>query len=207
VHWINCQTFDRCVNGVNVTTDVTTDMTPITKYTLFVDSYETRIALYESIHNLSQVLEWTQTHDNICLISAQTIFDTNQILCAINKSIDNKNNNKLITKRLNKEILFSLSLSKNITESLKTFGVTPTDDSLPVIVLSVDQMNDTLNTEVFDKIDGKLLAIDSLKSLRNDSLIDKIYNLKNCTNESQKWDLIVTRIATKDIVWFHFIDN
>ncbi|CAG2168436.1 unnamed protein product [Oppiella nova] len=96
---------------------------------------------------------------------------------------------------------FTLTLiSFKITESLKTFGVTPTDDSLPVIVLSVDQMNDTLNTEVFDKIDGKLVAMDSLKSLRNDSLIDKIYNLKNCTNESQKWDLIVTRIATKDIV-------
>ncbi|CAG2100987.1 unnamed protein product [Medioppia subpectinata] len=175
-------------------------MTKPLKCRLFLDSYETRIALYESIHNLPQILQLMQTNDNLCLINAKTVFDVNHLLCAINKSIGYKMIDKLITKQVNKEILFSLSLSKNITDSLNTFGVKPSDHTLPIIAISVDQINDTLNTYFFDQIDGKALPIESLKCLRDDSLIDRIYKLKDTSSESEKWDLIVSRLATKDII-------
>lgn len=62
-----------------------------------------------------------------------------------------------------------------IKEGLKTFGVNENSDSLPVIVLVVREVNDCdVKEDIFHKIKGKLLPIESLKSLRDESLIQKV---------------------------------
>jgi len=88
----------------------------------------------------------------------------------------------VLLKFVNIHVFYYLIENFQIKEGLKTFGVNESSESLPIIVLVVNQLSDnSTNTNLFDQIKGKLLPIESLKTLRNESLIDKVLLIAHST--------------------------
>merc|ERR1711915_722618 len=68
------------------------------------------------------------------LVSPRLLCHTLPLLIAIEKSIQSQDIGKMITRTIFTEVLYNLSFTKNITESLKTFGVKEDETSFIAVL-------------------------------------------------------------------------
>ncbi|BES92578.1 Kinase Hypothetical protein protein CGI-121 [Nesidiocoris tenuis] len=117
------------------------------------------------------------------------------VLQAAYKASQAKIKGKLITKTIYTEILYNLSPSKNITQSLATFGAQETDTEL---LLAHFGVSETLQS-ILSQIQGNFFK--PTENIGNPEQIVKFYNIKPIESTVTPIEnSVVSRIATRGVV-------
>lgn len=153
-----------------------------------------KIKFYRNVTNVPQLRQEVMSGKLKCgLVKPNLIVSPLQIVVAANKALTAE---KLKTRTIYTEILFNLSISKNITQSLQTFGIGDKDEDVLVIV--IDQNNES-NDDIFDRIEGEESHLDACKEIVNMSAVKSIYKINDVESKSvDVLDSVLTRIAAKD---------
>lgn len=151
-----------------------------------------RIRLYKDVKNVGEIRKKLfEGKLNCCLLKPSLILDPFQVAVAANKAIVAEN---LTTKTIFTEILFNLSISKNITASLKTFGIDESDKNILVVFINkCDEVPETV-----DFINGEEVNVSEICELTNIDLMKKTYKISEEEfKNNDLLDSVVSRIATK----------
>ena len=102
-----------------------------------------RLIVFDGVKNASDVRsKVTGGKVAASLVSPRLLCHTLPLLIAIEKSIQSRKIGKMITRTIFTEVLYNLSFTKNITESLKTFGVKEDETSFLAVLFDDDDNND-----------------------------------------------------------------
>lgn len=132
------------------------------------------------------------------LISRALIVDPFQILVAVNNALLSSENSSMITKSLTTEILFNLSSTKNITQSLMDVGANDQDEDMIVAIIS--KFFNIPEMKIFHEkcITGQKADISELNKNIDKNYIKLYYKIKQIeNNNSNLLDSVITRIACK----------
>lgn len=130
------------------------------------------------------------------IINADLILDPFQIVVAANKAVVSHQLGSMVTKSLSTEILYNLSIHKNISQSLGTFGTNANNTKLVVAIIN-NEIN--YNSErIMCEITGKSWPIGSIKDICNIESVKKTYNIENEYPTESILDLIITKISCKN---------
>lgn len=120
---------------------------------------------------------------------------------AANKAVVSQKFGGMVTRSVYSEILYNLSITKNISQSLTRFGVETGQDLLVCFIIGTESDK---TEQILSQIDGEMRPITELRNLSDLIAIRKAYKLERLDTKSD-YDLldnIVSRIATKNIVSF-----
>lgn len=155
------------------------------------------IKLFDNVKNMSTLKQKILSGSfECCLIKPDLILDPFQIAVAANKALVAE---KLTTRTVYSEILFNLSVSKNITQSLQTFGI---NDNMTRVLAAVIVRNEEESKEntVYKEIDGEEVSLSKLKDFNDVAAIQKLYKLSKLETENSLLESIVSKIATKELI-------
>uniref|UniRef100_A0A8D8ZLH1 EKC/KEOPS complex subunit Tprkb n=2 Tax=Cacopsylla melanoneura TaxID=428564 RepID=A0A8D8ZLH1_9HEMI len=132
---------------------------------------------------LSNVTNTKQLHKLIlagqlkcCLIKPSLIFDPWIVSVAANKAVESELNATMTTKSIYTEILYNLSSSKNISDSLKQFGVQDSDCEVLAVLVTKDGSVEDI-TNIVKLIEGSVVPIQNLKDLCDEKLVCKLHSI------------------------------
>ena len=156
--------------------------------------------LFTNIENSDEIRRKVINGELCCsIIKAALIADPFQVLVAANRAAINAKMNRLTTKSLYTEVLFNLSISKNISRSLMEFGITDNDKNILVVV--IHKKNDDESKLITDHIKGENMSISRLSEFTDLELIRKTYKIdKDELTVSNLTNSIVSRISCKDFI-------
>ncbi|KAK2581792.1 hypothetical protein KPH14_002267 [Odynerus spinipes] len=156
--------------------------------------------LFKNVQNTAEIRRKVVSGDFACCILKPTyIVDPFQVIIAANKAILNEKSNQLITKSKFTEILFYLSMTKNISRSLADFGVS--DDDKNILVVTIHKANEQESTlkRIVEVVKGEKVSLEELKELTNLELARKYYKIdKEELNVSNFIDSVISKMACKD---------
>lgn len=135
------------------------------------------------------------------LIKKKFIVDPFQIVVATNNAYLSNKNSSMKTKSLATEILYNLSSSNKISESLNDIGANDQDNDM--IVALVSTFPNVPEMKIFHDICIEGNETDLLKHTENidDNFIKSYYRINQKeSNTSTLLDSIVTRIACKTVI-------
>ncbi|KAK2746728.1 hypothetical protein FQN55_005455 [Onygenales sp. PD_40] len=142
------------------------------------------VALYRDLQNaqfLREQLLTGNTEFEYAFIDASTILSTTHILAAVFRAVNDHQNNRLKSKNVHSEIVYSLSPNNNIAESFRKFGITDATKDLLVVKFSTspDITHDSVAQHLEKAIEGKPLPFDdeNLRLVSDISKIKKAYKL------------------------------
>ncbi|OWF48330.1 EKC/KEOPS complex subunit Tprkb-like [Mizuhopecten yessoensis] len=166
---------------------------------LYPDSTVT-LALFKNVDNAKELRQCVMTGKfEAALLKTSMIIDPFQVIVAANRAVHLNKVNKMMTKNVHTEILFSLSPTKNISESFRKFGLADTDRS--VVVAIMDDIDGTVLNSVLTYMQGELIDVAEVESLADIALIKKIYKITDTElTTCSLSNAIVARISSKDIV-------
>ncbi|KAJ3058879.1 hypothetical protein HDU98_005059 [Podochytrium sp. JEL0797] len=135
--------------------------------------------LFESVKNAkdikSKVIAGSPDMPQCVMVNPAMILDAFQLQTACVRAYMNQSQNAMKTKTILSEILFSLSPTLNISESMKRFGLS--DSSTSIFVLFPSSVNTHENDQMVDKIvnaiDGECVPIESFSRLADLKAIKK----------------------------------
>jgi len=107
-----------------------------------------------------------------CLIKPSLVPSELVVATAANKACLARQRANMKTRSINTEILFNMSSSSNITDSLKRFGVD--DAATEVLVAGVDKDLE----EVKKTVDGEWVEMDLLPTFLDNKTLTKLHKLK-----------------------------
>ncbi|XP_042226024.1 EKC/KEOPS complex subunit Tprkb-like isoform X2 [Homarus americanus] len=94
------------------------------------------ILLYSKVENAAEVRQLIMKGQvEASLIKPAMVVDTFQVIVAANKAVRSLAAKKMVTRSVFAEIIFNLSPTKNITDSLKNFGLGDGDTEILAVVL------------------------------------------------------------------------
>ncbi|KJH48494.1 kinase binding protein [Dictyocaulus viviparus] len=171
-------------------------------YELQPDPYDTtqrraiRICLFTDVknavsskHQLRNKLRSGEI--DAAMIRAELVLQLFVVLAAANRAVHQAAHNRLATRSLSAELVYSLSPSRNISDSLVTFGIA--DTSKNVLVCIFDDKDGSMMKKLAKEIDGRAESLDKLSTLT------LIYQLDESTfNGDSISDHILSRIIAKD---------
>lgn len=150
------------------------------------------IRLFRNVKNTPELRKNIMDGTLKCaIIKPSLIVDPFVITLAANKALTSP---KMITRTVYTEILFNLSISKNITPSLQLFGID--DKETDILVVGVDKVDE--NGSVFEGIDGEEVDVKTLGNLRDEKAIQKAYKLKEDEVRRDLLGAVCNRICIKD---------
>ncbi|VDN55261.1 unnamed protein product [Dracunculus medinensis] len=157
-----------------------------------------RLSLYKDVKNAVELREALRCGSiDAALIRAELCLEVFMVLAAANRAVHQAAHNRLSTRSLHAELVYSLSPTRNIAESLLNFGISETSKNL--LIGLFDDENGEKMKELSKKIDGKSVNLDDLPKFTNYDLIKKVYKVGDSEfNHETICDLIVMKIATKD---------
>uniref|UniRef100_A0A1B6C578 EKC/KEOPS complex subunit CGI121 n=1 Tax=Clastoptera arizonana TaxID=38151 RepID=A0A1B6C578_9HEMI len=159
-----------------------------------------QFALMSDVKNIKGIRESVLNQTLKCaIVKANLIVDVFQLLIAANKAVISQALGKLTSKTLYTEVLFNLSLSKNISQSLVKFGI---DDSVTdvIVILIGENKSDLKMDNILSVIDGYHQDFSQLLKYTNIKLVKQIYKICDLElTKSTLLDLIISKIAFKDI--------
>lgn len=156
------------------------------------------VAMFKDVRKIDEL----KTHIvggeiDAAIVSSRMICDLFQILVAANKAVNAKTTGKLKTRNINSEVVFCLSPSNSITDSLKKFGVSPEDSA--VIAVTVDDFDGQKMQVVLQHIDGEMVPLEQLHRYTDEDTVKKVYKINDVElQKSSLLDSVVTRIAVKE---------
>jgi EKC/KEOPS complex subunit CGI121/TPRKB len=171
--------------------DYSCELDPATKTTL-------QVYLIRNVKNVEEIRKNIISGDWKCaIIKPSLILDPLQIVVAANKAVVSEKCNSMVTRTVYAEILYNLSLTKNITQSLSKFGIEKETDIL-VCFLKTPHMD--CSEQVLSKIKGDTGPISDLKDLTDLTKIKNVYKLNDVQNNIDLLGLVISRMVTKSFV-------
>ncbi|KAG4412201.1 hypothetical protein IFR04_014661 [Cadophora malorum] len=148
-------------------------------------NYDLHIALYRNVTNadfLHQQLLAGNTNFEYALIDASVILSKVHILAAAYRAVNDLLENRLRSRNVHSEIVFSLSPNNNIAESFRRFGITPTTSTLLIIKLSTPTSPFSISditAHLSSSIEGENIPFtdENLAEMVDEKRVRKIYKL------------------------------
>lgn len=156
-------------------------------------------ALLSDVKNTKELREQIFANKlKCCLIKPSLIVDPWIVAVAANKAIDSELSNTMTTKSVYTEILYNLSSSKNISESLKQFGVQDGDTDVLAVLVTKDESGDEMKS-ILNEIHGSVVPLEDIKKITNEKLISKLHGIseKELT-VSNLFDSILSHMSYKE---------
>ncbi|KAJ8683154.1 hypothetical protein QAD02_018946 [Eretmocerus hayati] len=158
-----------------------------------------KVYMYQNVQNIQEIHEKLVSKElPCCIVKAELVIDPFQIAIAANKAVLNEKYGQMVTRSLFTEIIFNLSISKNITQSLTTFGISKDTSNILVILIHDSGEQEAVEKSVLEQINGNRVSITRLPEFSNVNLIKKTYKVSQEELEvSNLLDSIVSRISDK----------
>jgi len=167
--------------------------------------YTIHIALFHDIKNaafLHQQLLAGNTDFEYALIDASIIVSKLHALAATYRAVNDLIENRLRSRNVHSEIVFSLSPNNNIAESFRRFGITPTTTNLLVIKISKPSQSTTahaIQSHLTANLEGEQVEFSDavLGSMTDLARVKKIYKLNNASGGGGKGGKAVVNGTSK----------
>lgn len=168
------------------------DLDPITNSRI-------KIKLFREVDNVPELRKKIVAGElKCCIINPKLIVDPFQVIVAANKALVAAKHEKLVTRTIYSEILFNLSPSKNMRNSLLQFGID--DKNTDLLVAILDELG-TTSDEIFKSIEGNEYNIEELKNITDLKAVKKAYNISSDEDKSSDLlNVIVNKIVIKDVL-------
>lgn len=156
--------------------------------------------LFKNVQNTAEIKNKVISGDLACCVLKPTyIVNPLQVIIAANKAILNENSNHLVTKSKFTEVLFNLSMTKNISRSLSEFGVSDDDKNILIVAIYKVDERESILKNIVGNVKGEMISLENLKELTNVELAKKYYKIDNEElSISSLTDSIISRMACKD---------
>lgn len=156
-----------------------------------------KIKLFQNVTNVEDIRQRIISGKlDCCVIKPTLIIDPMQIIIAANKAAVSQKQNTLVTRTVYSEILFNLSITKNVTKSLTTFGID--DKHTTILVAVVYKIGDDRHCEdIFQEIEGDKCDIQELVNFVDYNLVKKTYGITDSSN-NHLLNKIVNKIVMKE---------
>ncbi|XP_011704396.1 PREDICTED: EKC/KEOPS complex subunit Tprkb-like [Wasmannia auropunctata] len=160
------------------------------------------LCLFANVENTSEIREKLVAGElRCCVVKASLITDALQAVVAANKAALNATRNRLITRTVYTEILFYLSMSKNISRSLSEFGISDSDRNILVILMHKLGERQAMLDEVLGSVKGERMPISRLPEFTDVNLVKKTYKIdEDELRVSSLADAVVSRISCKEFI-------
>lgn len=159
-----------------------------------------RACIFRDVKNVGELRQALRDGTiDAALIKPELVLEVFTLLAAANRAVHQAAHNRLYTRSLHAELIYSLSPTRNIAESLVTFGIGENSRDLIVGIFN-DESGEKM-VEISKRIDGIPTSLDQLPYLANYEMIKKVYHVSEPEfNEETISDAIIMRIITKDFM-------
>lgn len=159
------------------------------------------LLLFKDVKNSKDIRRKVMNGELTCsVVKAALVADPLQAIVAANKAAVSSKMNQLTTKSIYTELLFNLSISKNISRALTEFGINDNDSNI-LIALIHKKDDKSMLTMIVDSVKGERVSISELSKFTNYELIRKAYKIEDEElNVSSFANSIVSRISCKDFM-------
>ncbi|KAL3474228.1 kinase binding protein CGI-121-domain-containing protein [Aspergillus californicus] len=141
-------------------------------------------ALYKEVQNASYLREQLLSANaefEYAFIDASMILSRAHALSAVFRAVNDYSNERLKSRNIHSEIVFSFSPTNNIADSFRKFGISDTTSSLLVVKVSVapEITNDSVAAHLAQNVQGSCVPFDdeSLSGISDMVKIKKAYKL------------------------------
>ncbi|KAH8596659.1 kinase binding protein CGI-121-domain-containing protein [Bisporella sp. PMI_857] len=156
--------------------------------------YTIHIALFQDVKNASflhQQLLAGNTDFEYALIDASVVVSKLQALAAAYRAVNDLVENRLKSRNVHAEIVFSLSPNNNIAESFRRFGITPTTTNLLIMKVSTPSLpttSEAVQDHLVASIQGIQVAFgdEVLAGMTDLARVRKIYKLNSSSAKGAK---------------------
>lgn len=158
--------------------------------------------LFKDVQNSNELHKKVMDNKlSCCIIKAALIVDPFQVIVAANKAAISAKMTQLTTKTLYTEVLFNLSISKNISRSLAEFGVSDNDKNILIAIIHKECDGYSMSEILMNNIKGERVLISSLPQFTDFDLVKKTYRIdENELNISTLANSVISRISCKDFI-------
>ncbi|XP_043280787.1 EKC/KEOPS complex subunit TPRKB-like [Venturia canescens] len=169
-------------------------------YTLPLDGTTEKLLslyLYTNVCNTKEIRESLMSGKlSCCVIKASLVVDPFQVAIAANKAALREKRSKLTTKSIFTEILYAMSTSSKITDSLVKFGIHDNDKNIVVVMIHRPNEKEKLEEEVLKRINGDRIPISRLNEFTDEPKVKKLYNVEQDELAvSSLLDSVISRIS------------
>lgn len=177
-----------------------------------MDNYSVELdqetGLYCTLHLFADVANTSEIREKLvagklrcCMAKVSLMTDAFQAVVAANKAALSAKRNRLITKTMYTEILFYLSISKNISRSLAEFGISDNDRNILVILVHKLDEEQAMLEEISESIKGERIPLSRLQEFTDVNLVKKTYKIDDDELRiSSLTDAVVSRISCKEFM-------
>ncbi|KAF0706787.1 hypothetical protein DYB37_003219 [Aphanomyces astaci] len=158
------------------------------------------VAYYTDVKNSASLLHKILSNElNVALINADTVVSLFQVHAAASRALLSVQNHSMTTNSLHSELVFNLSGTRNVTDSLRRFGISNQATQVLVCVFDDATALDTVG------IDGVLKPVTSIENHahltpEHIQVLKKHYKIQDLELQvTTLSDAIVSRIATKNV--------
>ena len=164
--------------------------------------YTATFCLFDEVTNISTLRQKVMKKEIDCaLINVDYVTGVFPVLLACNKAVYAKTNKSMKTRSLHTEVLYNLSPSNSITDSLKTFGAADSQKAVICLCLRKEEEGETGAQAIFNMVEGTAKALSCLESFVNVEKCKNIYKITDGESDiGTLEDSIVMRISTKDVL-------
>uniref|UniRef100_A0AC35UCH0 EKC/KEOPS complex subunit TPRKB n=1 Tax=Rhabditophanes sp. KR3021 TaxID=114890 RepID=A0AC35UCH0_9BILA len=160
-----------------------------------------RVCLFTNVQNVPELMELVRTGAiDAAFIKAELVLEPYVLLAAANRTLQQSAHNRMSTRSLAAELIYSLSPTRNISESLINFGIS--DGSQNLICCVFDDAKGSKMVKLAKKIKGTPEKLDKWRDLVHFPSIQKLYKLTQKDLYSEDLcDIISNAIVMKDLVY------
>ena len=158
------------------------------------------VVLFRNVQNPLEIREKLMKGQlDATVINATLIPDILQIFVAANKAAKSRQKGKALTKTVHTELIYNLSPTKKVTESLKIFGIR--EEIHDLIVVTFDDDNGEKLQNVKNVIQGDIKDLGELKDITDWKEIAKLHGIEEeKLGPDHVRDLLISKSAVKDFL-------
>ena len=154
------------------------------------------LLLFRNVKNGSEIRgKLMKGQIDATIINAELVPDLFQIYVAANKACLSDSNGKKLTRTIHTEVLYNLSPSKSVTESLKIFGIQDSTNDLIMLVFKPEIID-----ELKGLVHGENADLAQHQEIINWTKIAHLHGISEDLSHEMICDLAVSKSAAKDLL-------
>ncbi|KAI9140263.1 kinase binding protein CGI-121-domain-containing protein [Paraphysoderma sedebokerense] len=153
--------------------------------------------LAESINEEERLI--AKRLEGLVFLNANMILDPFHLLTAIYRALVAERNNKMKTRNVGSEIIYSLSPGTNVTDGFKRFGLNDTTKNI-VVVRVLGGTLEKADEDVHSLVNGVEIDLELLEGIRDLTLIKKIYKIEDEVSPEELSKMIAEGVALKGLL-------
>jgi len=151
------------------------------------------VGYVENVTNTPQIRQAVLDKSLDCVVIKGSLVPSPLLVgVAANKAALANSRNTMRTRSIHTEVLYNLSSSTNISQSLNNFGASEADSSLVVCSFNKDL------SQAREKISGDWRPLETLADNLDIKLLKKLHKLKDCELDENLLNSLISRVAAKD---------